>query len=187
MFVHSKFRIGMGYDIHDIDKLMFYASVAMSDSDAKLQAAMFIDCMVAFDKDIGELHVLDLNGKHVAFCFVLDKFGEKFGARHLHLVSVFKNVRGQGIGRQIIEHVLRDINGEPVTLESQPSAREFFEKVGFIAKPDLLKFGFVAMYANGDGSCDQFCKMDDVSLVVDKYLKRFDDVAHSLGLTNQPG
>lgn len=182
MFNHSKFRNGMGYAISDIEKLIFCASVTMDDDNGRLQAHMFVDCMVAFENNYGELHVLDLDGKQVAFCFVFDKYGDKYGARHLHLVSVFKNVRGRGFGRKLIEHVLRDINGEPVTLESQPSSRGFFEKLGFIAKPHPLPFGIVAMYRNGDGSCDQFCKMDVDSHVFEKYEKRFDDVARLLGL-----
>lgn len=182
MFIHSKFRISMGYDIRDIEKLFFYASVAMADDDARLQATMFIDCLLAFENNIGELHVLDLDGKHVAFCFVLDKFKGENGARHIHLVSVFKNVRGRGFGRRLIEHVLNDINGEPVTLESQPNSRGFFEKIGFVARPEPLPFGLVAMHANGDGSCDVFYKIDDASAVVEQYLERFDEVARSLGL-----
>jgi N-acetylglutamate synthase-like GNAT family acetyltransferase len=172
----------MGYDMRDIDKLFFYASVAMSDDDARLQATMFIDCILAFENNIGELHVLDLDGKHVAFCFVLDKFKGERGARHFHLVSVFKNVRGKGFGRRLIEHVLNDINGEPVTLESQPNSRGFFEKVGFVARQEPLPFGLIAMYTNGDGSCDVFYKMENPSAVIEKYLARFDAVAQSLGL-----
>lgn len=97
-------------------------------------------------------------------------------------MSVFKNVRGRGFGRRLIEHVLNDINGEPVTLESQPNSRGFFEKIGFVARPEPLPFGLVAMYANGDGSCDVFYKIDDASAVVEQYLERFDEVARSLGL-----
>lgn len=182
MYSHYKFRLGMGYKIEQIEELMFYAAVTISDDDPKMQAAMFIECMVAFEYDIGELHVLDLNGKHTAFCFVMDKFGNEHGARHIHLVSVFKNARRKGAGRALIEHVMHEIDGEPITLESQPSSREFFEKVGFVAKPEPLEFGLVAMYANGDGTCDQFCKMNDVVGVMDSYMKRFDNVARSLGL-----
>lgn len=181
MHRYSKFGLGMGYDTEDIERLLFYASVAMTDNDARLQAGMFIECLVAFEHDIGELHVLDVDGRHNELCFVLDKFVGQNGARHLHLVSVFKNARGKGAGRLLMEYVMRDINGDPVTLESQPSSRMFFEKVGFVAKPELLDFGLVAMYANGDGSCDQFCNID-VTGVIDAYLMRFDKIALSLGL-----
>lgn len=180
MICYSKFRIGMGYEIKDIEELIFLASMAISDHDDELNIRMFVECMAAFEQDIGELHVLDIHNRHTAFCFILDKFNGQNGARHLHLVSVVKNARSKGAGRLLMEYVMQYIGDEPVTLESIPSSHKFFEKMGFLTKPDPLDRGYLSMFANSDGSHDQFYRVLDYYKGAEiYYLERFKRVDDS--------
>lgn len=177
---HSKFRVDMGYKIEDIERLIFLASMAISDHDDELNIRMFIECQAAFDQNIGELHVLDVNNMHTAFCFVLDKFEGEKGAKHLHLVSVVKNARNKGAGRLLMDYVMHDIGVGPVTLESNPSSYKFFEKMGFLTKPAPLDRGYLSMFANSDGSHYQFYNVLDFYKGADiYYFERFKRVADS--------
>lgn len=184
MYTYIKLR-GENADaaqIAEVEKLLFFAAVAMSEDSAQMQAAMFIDMMVAFESHAGALHVLLVDGRPLAFAFVLDKFNDSDGAYHIHLVSVFKAHRGKGLGRNIVQRVLDDIGGEPVTLEVQPVTVGFFKKMGFTIKHVQLEWGYIPMYINGDGSKDRFKKLKYTPEVAKRYEARFDNVAVGFGL-----
>jgi ribosomal protein S18 acetylase RimI-like enzyme len=183
MYKHIKLRgeNANADQIAEVEKLLFFAAVSMSDDNAKMQAAMFIDTMVAFESHAGTLHVLLKGGRPLAFAFVLDKYNEADGAYHIHLVSVFKAHRGKGLGRMIVQRVLDDLCGQPVSLEVQPVSVEFFKKMGFSIKHVLLEWGYIPMYANGDGAKDRFKKLQYTTEVAKRYEVRFDNVAAGLG------
>lgn len=184
MYTHIKLRgeNANPAQIAEVEKLLFFAAVAMSDDNTQMQAAMFIDTMVAFESHAGALHVLLNDGRPLAFAFVLDKYNETDGAYHIHLVSVFKAHRGQGLGRLIVQRVLDDLRGQPVSLEVQPVTVEFFKKMGFSIKHVKLQWGYIPMYINGDGSKDRFKKLQYTPDVAKKYEARFDNVAVGFGL-----
>jgi len=51
-FRHTKIRHAMGYRMEDVEALLFFASVAISDTDGNMQEAMFADCLMAFEAGI---------------------------------------------------------------------------------------------------------------------------------------
>jgi len=180
-FRHTKIRHAMGYRMEDVEALLFFALVAISDSDGNLQAMMFADCLMAFEAGIGTLHVLAEGHRQTAFCFVLDKYDDDSGAYHLHLVSVIKSARGKGAGRALIDAVMKDIGAEPVTLESRSEAVGFFENAGFKRSDMLLDHGLVAMHTNTTGKQNSFKKPVYNDYTRKVYMKRFEERASAFG------
>ena len=180
-FRHTKIRHAMGYRLEDVEALLFFASVAISDTDGNLQAMMFADCLMAFEAGIGTLHVLAEGHRQTAFCFVLDKYDDDSGAYHLHLVAVIKSARRKGAGRALINAVMKDIGAEPVTLESRSEAAGFFENAGFKRSAMLLDHGLVAMHANTTGKQNSFKKPVYNDVARKAYERRFVAIANKFG------
>ncbi|MAA92937.1 MAG: hypothetical protein CML22_06705 [Rheinheimera sp.] len=182
LYQHIKIRKGMGYDDEDIERLIFLASVAMGMDYADTQVSFFTECALAYNTNIGALHMLELSNRRHAFCFVLDKFKGNKGAHHIHLLSVFANNRGKGAGRVLLEHVLRDIGNEPITLEAFPASTPFFTKMGFLARPQKLEHGLTSMFLNSDGTHDVFQKVGYDSNVKKQYTEKFLEIGNFFNL-----
>ena len=96
------------------------------------------------DKDLRAIHVFnqDADGDMVAYARVypIDN-GTKvsFGR-----VVTSSKVRGQGVGRQLLEEVMRTIKdtfpGKPIEIESQKQVEGFYQKFGFTSKGDTFIF-----------------------------------------------
>lgn len=178
---YRKYRVGFGYDIEDIEALLFFAAVALSEDNAEMQIAMFRDCLLAYEHDIGSLHVIEEDSRQIGFCFVLDAGDTPKGAKHIHLISVVKSQRMNWAGSYLLDLVMTDIKGQPVTLESKAGTRNFFSRHGFSVRGDALQHGYYAMYANSDGEKDEFKIMGFCDITRKEYEQRFCAVAQRLG------
>ncbi len=84
-----------------------------------------------------------LDGRLVAFgsLFVLNRVrGGRSGIIEDMVVS--KAVRGQGIGRRVVEHLLEQARASgcfKVTLESSASAEPFYRSTGFVPAGQVMK------------------------------------------------
>jgi GNAT superfamily N-acetyltransferase len=155
MFEHTVVRKGT-VGVEDAEVLLTIAVASMGNIPLVIQQRFFTESFLCFLEDIGELHILHKDNYLHAFCFILDKYGTDRAARYLHIMSVVKSSREQGLGRQLIERVISTNGDEPITLESFPDSKGFFEKVGFKSKSASLGHGMTAMYMNGDGFHEQF-------------------------------
>lgn len=183
----TRFRFIENNEPKETLQLLYFAAVTSSDSNANYQFYMFKSFIHAYFTNIGQLYVLQDGNKTVAFCFVFDKWHEPTGAYHIHSLSVFKNVRGKGYGRYLLQRVLSDLNGEPVFLECHRSNIEFFKLNGFhINHAKLLPHDMHFMYTNSDGSHDSFngFDMNIMSKSTEPMLdKLFDDLGKKFGAT----
>jgi N-acetylglutamate synthase-like GNAT family acetyltransferase len=164
-----------------IYKLLYFAAVTSSDSDANYRFYMFVSFCRAYFTNLGQLYMMQDGNKTVAFCFVFDKWHAPTGAYHIHSLSVFKNVRSKGYGRDLLQCVLSDLNGEPVFLECHRSNVEFFKLNGFhINHAKSLPHDMHFMYANSDGSHDSYNGFD-MSIISESTEPELDKLFDALG------
>lgn len=182
MYHHKIIRRENIPSTEELGEILFFAVAAMGDylpNNPYFQRVMFCECMAALEGGIGEIHIMHQDNTAYGFCFVYDKYDSDKGARHIHLLSVFKKYRRQGIGRKLMEHVMASIGDEPVTLETQPDSLKFFELLGFRVKPVVLNDNFIAMYANCDGIEEEFKSLDVGDRLTSFYLELFERIATS--------
>ena len=51
---------------------------------------------------------------------------------HIGLLFVDKDYQRKGIGRQLIQHILKQKDDKPITVNASPYGHEFYRKVGFV-------------------------------------------------------
>lgn len=180
MYHHKIIRRENITTTEELGQILFFAVAAMGDylpTHPEFQRVMFCECMAALENGIGEIHIIQQNNIAYGFCFVYDKYDSDNGARHIHLLSVYKKYRRQGIGRKLMEHVMASIGDEPVTLETQPDSLKFFEQLGFRVKPVVLNDNYIAMYANCDGIEEEFKSLVVGDRLASFYLDLFERIA----------
>lgn len=181
MFEHTVVRKGT-VGVEDAEELLTMAVAAMGNISLEIQQKFFTEIFLCFFEEFGELHILHKENYLYAFCFILDKYGTDRSARYLHIMSVVKSSREQGLGRQLIAHVISTNGCEPITLEAFPNSKGFFEKVGFKSKSVSLGQGMTAMYMNGDGFDERFKFLVPNEEQLDFFGARFIENCNRLGI-----
>jgi len=92
---------------------------------------LFVECMLAYDLNIGCSYTLLNNNRPVANAFVFDKYDSTDGAPHLHLLSVHPSNQSKGYGSNLLSNILLIEKNDGLTVECKSSSFQFFEASGF--------------------------------------------------------
>lgn len=92
---------------------------------------MCADSIAAIELGYGKLFMAREENRSLASAYVFLPYPCLNGCYHLNYIATYKMYSKQGIGRQLMNVIIKRYDGHTITLAAFDSSRNFFEKLGF--------------------------------------------------------
>ncbi|MCQ1534697.1 GNAT family N-acetyltransferase [Methanosarcina sp. KYL-1] len=102
----------------------------------KLLSTYFLDME---ELEAEDFILAEKDGKVIGCAALIKRRGNETDFQEIHSIAVHPNFRGKGIGRELVEHLIKNDPEPALELYVRTTAPGFFEKLGFEKLPDPEK------------------------------------------------
>lgn len=175
MLIES-YKKGCGMPQSEIEELIMFSVIPLITEYGQYVAqALFVECLSAYNMEIGTIHVLFEKKYPISIGFILDEQNSIHGAPHLHVFSTYISKQKLGYGKILLSEILKVTKKLGLTLECSDSSSEFFKKNGLHKRPKKLLKNYVSMFTSNAENKEFFQKVSLTKSVEEKYTNIYQE------------